>query len=336
MMKIIYLKVCVALFISTSLFGAGDRPCINPFKTIDWSYLFDGSTIGSFGDTSSQPFCLCDDDLAKTIIQGEAGIKMVIAEPIGFIEITNHYMHFPCISGRTQSGSIVKQKGRGNSYGDNGVYRNAHFISYAPFEILNMDLGDCFSKSNFSIPFIGEIEPIWSGGDDIASILNPESLMINNPIALSMCGIDCISPRDDLSWCNGCWHTMKNGTGRESGKNDMVESISLASRVLDNMHKTGRLKQTHPANTSSIFFAPSLPQGGSSLSCNPKRFFKIVKSQYAFNLAYPTVGKTFKYGTTPIKWENYKKHPLYQAQIYTVWRKRSCCMGIYDFEGLLD
>lgn len=339
------------------------QPCLNPIDTVDWDFFTDDIIFGSYGSDGSseanqsyfdpnnpayKPGATPKDDgtMCECISHSGdavAGFRMRMSEPIGFIEVVDRPKSFPCFQNTKQSskGGIVKQTKWGNgstqsasSQSDKGGgYRNAHFITYPVFATLNILMDKvCGSKGSIGLPFIGELEPEWYS-DFIAVILHPLSLLFNNPIAQIACAYDCVkstidSPVNLMTWCTGCWGGIKNKSGRVDGANEIVEAAVLATRAISQMHRTLRLKQTIPFDTSVLPFVTMNAQSGTDIVCSPPYFPEIIKSQYFLNLSYPLAGNAFAIGEWPMEWENFKRIPAYPAKIFTVWRRKACCFNV--------
>jgi len=333
------------------------KPCLNPFDTVDWDFFTDDLIFGSYGSDGSseanqsyfdpnnpayQPGATPKDDgtMCECFTHSGdavAGFRMRISEPIGFIEVVDRPHYYPCFQGGKKDnntsiieGGLVKQKHRGNgstqstsSQSDkSGGYRNVHYITYPVFATLNILMDKiCGSKGGIGLPLIGELEPEWYS-DFMAAILDPEALLFNNPLAQIACSYDCIkstidTPVNLLTWCAGCWGSMKTKSGRVEGSNEIVEAAVLATRAISIMHRTLRLKQTIPFDTSVLPFVTKNAQSGTDIVCNPPYFPEIIKSQYFLNLSYPVVSDVFGIGEWQMEWENFNKIPVYPEKLFT-------------------
>ncbi len=339
MKRIIKIFITAVLtFGTTTSYALGERPCLNPFATISWSFFFDDLVIGNYGDNSNNPFCMCSPAQAAN---GEAfaGIKMRLSEPVGFVELVDIPYHFACF--QKKSSNIVKQKKRGFSNahvpdGDMSAinYRNGHFITYPVFAILNLFLDQaCISAGTIDLPFIGELEPQWFD-DFLANMLHPENILVSNPIAQMACLADCAActakkPLEELSWCRGCWETQKNGTGKSVGVHEIIDSAYLATNIIDWLHMTYRMTQSIPLSVSHIPLV-NAPLGSSSdIACGKRVYFpKIIKSQYFLQPAYPIASGPIPIGMTPIVWSNFKQVPTYTDRVFTVWKRKACCFAV--------
>lgn len=316
----------------------GEQPCTNPFDTVDWDFFTDDMIIGSYGDDSSDgSFCECFSSTGDTV----AGFRMRISEPISFIEVVDTPYYFPCWQD-SETSDLAKQKGRGirtrqdNSGDKSGGYGIVHFITYPVFAVLNIVMDKiCGSSGGIGIPFIGELEPEWYS-DFMAVTLKPEVFLFNNPIAALACAYDCVTatadePTNWMTWCLGCWGSMKGASGRSDGQNEIVDAALLVSRATSNMHRTFRLKQTIPVDMSNAPFMAMDTSDGDDVVCDPPYYPEIIKSQYFYNLSYPVVSDTFAIGEWQMLWQNFKKVPTYPEKIFTQWRRKACCFNILMF-----
>lgn len=317
--------------LTTSAFAIGKKPCLDPFSTINWGFFFDDLLIGSYGDGSHNPICLC-----STTSDGipDAGLKLRLTEPIGFIELVNSPGTFPCFMEDSSKGGLAKIKLRGTSK----HYRNGHYYQYPVFALLNLGLDQlCVAKDiPLDIPFIGELNPMWYD-DFTAIIIHPDSQLVANPIASLACLWDCATstakhPTEFLSWCNGCWQTRKIGTGRpDEGGVSPEDDAALAMSILDFQHMGFMLPQTIEIPGPVPFSGSGVLRSANDIACGKtiNYFPKVIKSQYFLQISYPVVSeKIITPGESGIVWTNFKDVPTYQDRIFTLWRRKVCCVGV--------
>jgi len=326
-------KIILIVLLTTSLFAVGKKPCLDPFSTINWGFFFDDLLIGSYGDGSHNPICLC----GRTNGGGppDAGLKLRLTEPIGFIELVDTPGSFPCFMKDSSKGGISKIKKRGTPK----EYRNGHYYQYPVFALLNFGLDQLCVSNDFplDLPFIGELNPLWYD-DFTAAIVHPEALLVANPIAQLACLWDCATstvkhPTEFLSWCNGCWQGRRIGTGRPLGENGPANDAALAMSILDFQHMGFMLPQTiEIPGTSSIPFSNGASlRSANDIACgNSINYFpKVIKNQYFLQISYPTASdKIITPGESAMVWSNFKGVPTYQDRIFTVWRRKVCCVGV--------
>lgn len=324
-------KVITALFISVGLSYAANPPCFDPISTVDWSFFADALEFKG-------EVCTCSSSGKIKV-----GLKMQLAEPIGFVETPNKAWDFLCF-GSTRSKTSVQEKD-GTNLGKKGAKTNAHYIKYPVFGVLNIVFDNlCTDKSTeFDIIPTGlsEINPLlWD--DELSMIAQPWKLLLTNPIAQALCLADCISSstvsssnvsraetiRNSLFWCGGCWGSIQPNTTTTLGKDSVVESALTAVKVIDLLHESLQLQVYKEVSglTWASKFSSSFPIP-SDVACQPKFFPIIVKSQYWLNLSYPVSWDAIPIGDFAPKWAWFKKYPGKEENIWTVWRIRTCCIG---------
>ncbi len=320
------------MIFTTNSFALGKKPCLDPFSTINWGFFFDDLLIGGYGDGNHNPVCLC-----STTSDGvpDIGLKLRLTEPIGFIELVSEPGKFPCFMKDSSKGGIAKLKKRGTPR----TYRNGHYYQYPVFALLNFGLDQlCVAKNiPLDLPFIGELNPAWYD-DFTAVMINPVALLVANPIGALACLWDCATatfkkPTEFLSWCNGCWQTRRIGTGRPMGENGPVDDAALAMSILDFQHMGYMLPQTiEIPGTSTVPFAGGATlSSANDLACGKTTnyFPKVIKNQYFLQISYPIVSdKIITPGESAMIWSNFKGVPTYQDRIFTVWRRKVCCVGV--------
>lgn len=336
-MKIIRI-IFVFILLNNSIYALGKHPCLDPFSTVDWSFFFDDFLIGTYGYGHNKiPFCQCVVDNGGG--QPDVGIKMRIADMVGFAEVTDTPFYFPCfMNNRPNKLSMHKRSSKfaltteGN---DNhiGTYMNAHFITYPVFAVLNLFTNQaCLAASKIDLPFIGEIEPEWYN-EFIASYTHPENILVSNPIAQIACLADCASsafkkPNEALIWCRGCWDPQKAGDGRVRGKNGILNAAELSVNMLDFMAMSFRSAQSIPISALPAgVHVPSL--NANAIACGTRKYFpRIIKPAYFLQPAYPVATSPIPIGYPPLVWTNFKTVPGYTSTVFAVWKRKVCCFGL--------
>lgn len=311
---------CVAallcLLTEPTVVSAEERPCLNPFSTVDWSFFADKLEL--------KGVCTCDTTTGIKI-----GLKWTVAEPISFVEVVRKGHEYPCI-GLKMSDSL---KMSGTNYSDQGIKKNVHYIKYPVFGVLNIVLDYlCVDKNrNFDIAPPSELDP-RQNDDQLSNLFQPEKALYANPMAQAICFYDCIAastsePVNYLHWCAGCWGTLGTVATNAPGADPVIESALLVTKQIDLMHADLQLwKFSDPQGLEYVSQA-SGAGGVSNTACEPRVFPRIVKTQYFLNLSYPTTGKAIPIGDFGIKWSFFKQYPGGEDFIWTVWRVRNCCTG---------
>ncbi|WP_456469984.1 TraU family protein [Caminibacter sp.] len=335
MMNIIQILFLLIVFFNTkSLYALGNRPCLDPFSTVDWGFFFDEFLIGTYGyGNSKNPYCQCVVDNGGG--QPDVGIKMRIVDMTGFAEVTDTPFYFPCFMEDKPNKVNIKKRGNkfADSNDDTGTYMNGHYISYPVFALLNLFVNQaCISQSKVDLPFIGEVEPEWYN-EFVAAYTHPENNLVSNPIAQLACLSDCVSssfkePDEALFWCRGCWHSQRAGDGRVEGKTGPLDAAELSVNMLDFMAMTFRSAQSIPIT--------ALPAGlkvqtasTNAIACGTKKYFpRIIKPAYFLQMAYPVADDAIPIGYPTLLWTNFKTVPGYTSTIFATWKRKVCCFGI--------
>jgi len=300
-----------------SVSHAEDRPCLNPFSTVDWSFFFDKLEL--------KGGCICPAENGLVKI----GLKWTVPEPIGFVEVVKKSWNYPCVGFKL--GDTLKLSG--TNYSDQGVKKNVHYIKYPVFGILNIILDYlCVDKNTqFDIAPPSELDP-RQNDDMLSNLFQYDKLLYSNPIAQSICFFDCakvstgFAPINSLYWCAGCWGTLGNTVTNSYGNDPVVESALLAVKQLDLLHADFQLwKYSDPPDLDYV--ARAAEGFVAETECSPKIFPRVIKSQYHMNLSYPVSGKAIPIGNFGIKWSFFKQYPGNEDFIWTIWRVRNCCMG---------
>ncbi len=299
---------------------ADNRPCLNPFSTVDWTFFYDKLEF--------KGVCACPTDNGIKI-----GMKWTVPEPIGFVEVVRKSYYYPCLD--MKLGDTLKMSG--TNYSNQGVKKNVHYIKYPVFGIMNIILDYlCVDKNtNFDIAPPSELDP-RQNDDQLSLLFEPDKLLYANPIAQSICFADCASastwkPINSLFWCAGCWGTIGTVVTNSPGADPVIESALLVTKQLDLLHADFQLWKYSDA--PDLDYVAQAAQAGSvsDTTCSPKTFPRIIKSQYYMNMSYPVVSKAIPIGDFGIKWSFFKQYPGDGEDfIWTIWRVRNCCTG-YQF-----
>ena len=330
-------KITLIILLLTNLYSLGEKPCTNPFSTINWAFMFDDMLIGSYGDGEGGAICSCSE--ADGAVANDVGLKIRTTMPVGFIELVSEPFHFPCFEGDTRKGGTAKFKKRGVPE----EYRNGHYFQYPVFALLNIGLDQLCVDSEIPIdlPFIGELFPNWYD-DFTAALMHPENILYSNPIAQTACLYDCVkstlgTPSEYLSWCNGCWQGRILGTGRPVTENPVQDDAALAAAILDWNHMSYNMIQTisTPDNMpyvsgGALYSTAKTIACGSSINYFPK----LIKNQYFLQISYPTAtDDIITLGSSSFNWGNFKQIVSYQDRIFTLWRRKVCCVGVSNLMG---
>lgn len=309
---------------------ADRAPCFNPIASIDWNF---------FADEFEMHFRICSCETPGNALATRAGFTASFFEPIAVIESSAQPWNFPCLDmdfGR----NFWDKYGTTRSTPQQKSFRYGHFIIYPIFSVLNV-VNDflCFERAGIlNFAFLGEVMPAFNN-DIYATYLNPDKLLFNTPVAQIACINDCLAatankPINSMYWCTGCWQPSSTNTGYVAGQQPIIDAASVAVRVLDSMHQYYALTKT-----SNATFTSGVPGGIlKNTMCKEAFFPRIIKTQYALQLAYPSTWDAVKIGEHR-HWANFKNDvPSKDDVVFWVWRKRDECAGAYEckstFTGL--
>lgn len=297
-------------------------PCLNPIKNIDWEF---------FGDNFDFKAKTCACKVPGNDLATQAGFQISFFEPIAVLEETNQPWSFPCF-GFSLDHSFWKKQGYSQTEQSHLAFKHSHFIIYPIMSLLNLVQSYvCFERAGIlNFAFLSEIMPQYNN-DIYATFLNPDKLLLDNPVASLSCLTDCMSssfykPINSMYWCTGCWEATYTDTGFNNGKQPILASATLAVRVLDSMHHYYALTKT-----SNASFSANVPNGVlQNTMCHESFFPKVIKTQYALQLAgLPKTWSAVKLGQYRA-WANFKNTVNSKDDVaFFVWRKRDECAGAY-------
>jgi len=308
-----------------ALVFAGNPPCLDPISTVDWSFFVDALEL--------KGTCTC-----STSGKIKVGLHFQVAEPIAFIETPRRAWDMPCF-GYKRDNKVSRKDG--TNQGESGAKFNVHYIKYPVFGVLNIVFDhlcvDKYTEFDLIPTGFSELNPlVWD--DELAILVQPWKLVFANPLAQMTCLADCVasstnpeaneSLRNSMFWCAGCWGAIFPDTTTTYGQNPVTDSALVATRILDLMHEDAQLfLYKEVSGLSFISNIRNVPVSSLDVKCTPIYFPTIVKSQYWFNLAYPTAEEAVPIGKFGIPWVFYKQVPAREDLVWTVWRIRDCCVG---------
>jgi conjugal transfer pilus assembly protein TraU len=226
-------------------------------------------------------------------------------------------------SGRGQGGF---HKSREASDHRTTSFYHIHYYIYPLIYWLNLitDFG-CLEAGSYDIAYFSELDPSHNK-DNIANILNPETFLFANPVAVAACSADCVKanmsfPSNSLFWCAGCLGSIYPFSGNISGHVGGVQASSLlAVRTLAKLHRTGLAKRTSTSDGSI-----------NGPLCETNFAPKIIKDQYKLQMTYPIPASKGAFSCNPLGmadalYNSGKEFPYKGEDFsYLVWRKRNCC-----------
>ncbi len=299
---------------------------VNPITDVCWSCMFPLSLGGlSIWPSSrpdapnpSLPLCVCATPLPRV------GLSVGFWEPVRLIDATMKPFCFPNLGGLTISpGLRIGQKSMTTEDGnerDRGEW-NIHWYAYPLLYWMEV-VADflCLQSGSFDIAYLSELDPLWQS-DELTYLLNPEAILLANPLAVLACAGDCVAatvdlPRKELFWCAGCQGTMYPLNGNVSAQWGHVQGSRLAaSRMAYKLHRQAIAWGT---------------MGGEAL-CGKYLMPVMDKRQYRLQLINPNPSTSGRFACAPIGthsqlYEAGKYLPVVGEDFgYLVWRKRNCC-----------
>jgi len=320
-MKNKLLKILFSLILSTKIYAVA--PMFDFVTNLDWSGFF---------DKMEADFDICSCQIEDTN-QFPIGFKMRYVEPIMGISLSNTPWNIVGMGLKLDKSMMRKQGHSRGNHEDNFMFKYSEGII---FPILGWTIGlsldyMCFERGTFlNMAYFSEIDPLYNS--DVLGLLgasaNPLSrIWFSTPISEVACEVDCAStsmsdkPTNSLYYCNGCnGSAYAANTGYERMGMNIVNSETIAFRMLANMHSYGGLLKT-----ADVSFAQN-PTGSNirSSRCKANYFPTIIKEQYFLQLPnndMQPMGKIrFHY--------DFKSKPNDEDDVFFwLWRMRDICIG---------
>lgn len=269
------------------------------------------------------PICYC----ASETYFGGFGITLSMWQPSNIIELVRHAYCSPTLDGVTLqqgvrlSGGEYTNVAQTKSHG-RGAFYNYHMFAFPLLALLDLFVDErCgMGYTDFDLTYISEIDPTWND-DELADMLNPESVLFTNPVAEAACLADSAAalvgePIGALFWCAGTWGFIYPFTGNDEHPGSIPRDTSLlAFRAIAALHRRGLM---------------DLTMTGSAL-CSPQPALIIPKGQYKLSTMYPIPEVDFNHwgGESSFEWGEWRSYAgPGEDFVYLVWRWRDCCNTI--------
>lgn len=320
----------ILLFASSASWADACRgQFFNPITDVNWSNALPitiaNVPIGGADQPPvvyEPPICICPSHIPP--FPPVPGVGLTYWEPLYMVEQVNAAGCLPTLGGIEIGGFSILSgpAGTSGSHGGPGIGRSqTHFYKYPLFALLDMfsDMVCVNSSKGFNLAYITEVDPIWQN-DLWSNLLNPESILFNNPIAQAACMVDAVAaavsyPLDALFWCSGSWGSMYPFSGTPTSVHSDQQANSLvAAKFLARQARTGMMWTT--VGPQAICFS------------TPSAI--VVKNQYRFNQVYPNPvqGNPVYMGQTEFRWgyappANY---PSGQDSAFLIWEAHQCCL----------
>lgn len=322
------LFLCVLFNFSLGLSFAGGM-CTGRFfnpATICWDCIypitFGNSTLisGHLPDTPNphKYFCHCG-HFPKIKFGGVIGFW----EPFALVDVTREPYCFVNLGGKKlpfyKKWAAVGDESTSNPVNMTSFY-NVHIYNYPLFQFLPIipDEG-CVDHGAFMVNYLSELDPTWSN-DKLAKLAHPETRAFANIVAQTACSFDAASanvglPRDSLYYCAGSQGSIYPLTGSVAyHQSGLQASLLLTERAGFLMHLYGFWQGTK----------------GKGALCHPYSMPLMQKSQYRYQLVYPSNESCEPFGRTTTIWgANVENTTSSENYSYVIWRKRNCCLGAH-------
>ncbi len=300
---------------------------INVIKDIRWDAMFPVEIAGieikspselKNPDKIGQVVCVCKKS-NKVVL----GITVSYWAPTRFVETTKIPFCFPILGGLKLNNPNQGTKVGGEETDTPATKQSAHWYVMPIWHMMDLFLDvPCLPVEGFDLAYITEVDPTWNN-DSVGFILNPEALLVANPVAQMACMADSVAstadyPLDQLFWCMGAWNNPYPMTGTVSESNYIKGNVSLASRMIYKMNR----ELIHWDTAVDICGAQITP------------FW--IKTHYKMHMVKPTRSEPMYIGRPSILWETGKNMP-YGTQSnspdnfgYMMFQRVKCCLG-YSF-----
>lgn len=266
--------------------------------------------------TSSTPICICNDPFPRI------GIKVSLWEPIAFLEATAIPSCYPSLGFPIPLPTKYAHFafGANDSGGDDVSNHHSfqfHYIKFPLFAILELFMDFiCLEKGGLDVAYPSEVDPLWQS-DEWSQILNPEAILVANPIAQAACMADSGAanlgfPLDFLWWCVGSWGSLYPFTKTSTQVTNLSSSMLVSTRAVAKLHR-------------ELLLWGSVGEAG---LCGMYPMPIMRKSQYSLLPVHPVLHPVrIPIGRSEFLWGEGKEVPFVNHHVYVnvLYRKRDCC-----------
>lgn len=248
-----------------------------------WSCLFPMRLMGVGGGTRSipsdraAPICVCP---GKMFGIPTPGATFGMWKPTHFVETVRGPGCLPAL-GQTASIGKILGTGRGNRVKEEGRagFLHTHTYMFPTGAILDgVSSAACdTSSSSFDMDILSlsELDPTYII-PELSMVMNPESFLFNNPIAIAACMVDAVAatavkPVNALFWCFGSWGQVYPLSGYDNSRSDVTDASLQGARQVAIQHKRMLMNKTY----------------GNSAVCGSHMFPIYPKQQYRWQILYP-------------------------------------------------
>ncbi len=210
--------------------------------------------------------------------------------------------------------------GRRDFSGGDRAFYHYHYYAFPLLEMLSLFTGSMCNSDGYhdlDLMYFSELDPTWND-DTLAFFVNPEAVLVANPVAGSACMADALASwnqggLDNLFWCAGSWGFLYPLSGYVNQPVSILKTTSLlTSRVLAALHRRGLAHQTM----------------GDGSMCRGRIATTLPKSQYKFTLLRPVpeTSSAHALGESTLRWGSSRIIPgVSEDPVYLIWRWRDCC-----------
>lgn len=329
-MKKLILLILLAVISINDASAVCAGPPIDPITRIRWNCVLPITIAGIPWGTSGNPIadamdrnagvgtqlpvCICTDPIPRI------GITLGYREPIKLIESVKDPWCFPSL-GFGMSQTVWSGGSKGPVSAPKNDFANTHMWEFVPWTFMKLftDL-ICLQTDGvgWSLAYTSEVD-ITSRSDTAALLLNPESVLFANPIAIMACEIpDAIATVAEytippLYWCAGN-HAIFPLSNNQVSKSNYTEAAEVdASKTIFKMHRELQL-------WGSI---------GSQGLCGMYPMPIWNKMQYRLQTAMPVPDwYCRRLGQPSLIWNRFLNppgSPNNDNMVFILWRKRDCC-----------
>lgn len=287
-----------------------------------------GSSTKPSGAAKTSFTCSCP---SKGSIIPNNGFPFSMWAPARLVEVVRRPYCFPTFGGsiiKTQGGSIGADSrmmggpGPGTTEHDSSdsVFYHYHYFAFPLTVMLNLFSG-CTADGyvDFDLMYLSELDPTWNDSE-MAFYLNPETVLIANPVAQAACIGDALAsnignPSDSMFWCAGSWGGLYPLTGTVITNGDPPANTSLiVARSLAALHRRGLAWKTM----------------GKTAMCGAYIYPTLPKTQYKFEQLYPVGEANGNHwiGQSPFVWGEWRNVPgVGEDFVHMIWRWQDCCVS---------
>lgn len=309
----------VIVFFCTRAGAVCTGTMINPITDIAWENIFPISIGGviemggasKYSHGKGSPVCSC----ARAAVP-MVGIKVSLWEPARIIDTVKDPFCMVPLGQVIVPATELAVKGAGSRDSkDSNQFNQFHWYIFPALALLDMfyDLPCVDYKRELDVAMMTELLLTWNN-DQYSTIINPEALLVANPIAQLACMADATSvlihkPIDQLFWCAGN-HSVYPIAGTADSSDPVEAHAANAAKAIFQMGRLGLLWQYR------------------SDGCGLTPSIMWTKSRWRLQLAKPVRATEARFPGVPgVIWTPAKHPPQSDNFMWMLFRKLDCCVG---------